>query len=200
MHTGRGEQRACLGVGQRRLQALRVVKIGQQQRGAAQFEGRVGVRADRAGQVVLGCESLRLGIVFLEQAAGVEGLDRIHQRQDAQQVGLLPVSAALDVEWVRDADEGRLGAQSSDSFLCWQAARHFLRDVSCQELAFQGHDLLADDDSLRVQRLGVQCAQDGVVVGDYHPLDALALAGCQQLFGRAQRVLGVAGVAVEVDL
>ena len=90
----------CLSLADDAPQVVAVYKGGQRQRGGAQFESGVRIRADGAGQIVLLRKGLCLGIESRVDTARIEGFDRIHQWHDFEQVGQIPVSVAVKVKGV----------------------------------------------------------------------------------------------------
>ena len=62
----------------------------------------------------------------------------------------------------------------------------------------RGHDFLTNDHSLRVKFLALQSPSDGVVIGDYNPVDSFANAGLDQLLWGGQAVGREDGVDMEI--
>ena len=79
-----------------------------------------------------------------------------------------------------------------------KSAWHQLLDEECQQLSLVGHDLLAYDETGWVQLPCQESTHDGIMVGDHQPVDALLLAGGEQVLISNQRILGVGGMAVEL--
>ena len=112
-HGGLGDLEECCP--QSFAQVFGILEGGHDHAGLPQLVGGVGVGAGRAQQVVLCGELPGLLVSAGEHAAGVEGLDGVHQVYDVEEVVDLPVPGAHAVERVRDADEGALVAQACDS-------------------------------------------------------------------------------------
>ena len=133
-------------------------------------------------------KDLCLAVESRPDTTGVEGLNGIYQRGDFQKIGKFPVTAAQAVERMRNADKGALGAQTLDCFLGRQTGRNFFLDIGRQDFAACGHNFLANDDSAWVEPAGMQSTGDGVVVGDYHAVDAFLPAGDEQILRMGQAV------------
>ena len=130
----------------------------------------------------------RQGIGIRLHDAGIEDLDRIHQRGNLQQVFQLPCP-----ERISNGCETLIKAPCSRRRRMVSCGRESAWDLlghkSGQDLAAGGLDLLADDDQLRVQCLRSQGAGDGVVIGDDHPVQAFTPRRRDEFLGRGSESL-----------
>ena len=152
-------------------QFLRTVEGLHSQQRPPHLERGVCVRADGAGDIVQFGKPARLTVEAWQHAARVEDLDRIHERQDLEQVRLHPAARAESVKGMGYAYEGILLAQPVDRLAGGQSGWDLLRHVGSKDFAARCHDLLPDDDQPGIQFLRRARPIDRVVIGDDQAID-----------------------------
>lgn len=179
-------------------QAVRIIERIDQHGRHANLCGRMRIGATGAGQTVLLGKTLGVPVEPRPKAARIEGLQGIEVGQDLLQDGWLP-HAAKPVAWMRDTDEGTLGAQPLGGFQRFQPAWNLFSDECGQQLSTGGHYFLSDDDEVWRQPPGFPGACRGVVVANHHPVDPFLPAGFDKHIRGHQAVAGENSVGVEFE-
>ena len=167
-------------------QLIRSIEGVEQNERAAQLEGGMRIRADRAHEVMLLRKSHGAAIEDRQHTARVKNLNRIHERKNFQQVRFLPTAAAPLIEGMRDTDEGVLLPQAKDRFLRRELGRNFLGHEGGQDFPTRRHYFLANDHTLRVHSLRGARTGNRVVICDDEAVNSFAAAGLNQFLRRSQ--------------
>ena len=94
-----------------------IFKRREERTGKTKLTQTVRIGAGNNGYVLLARKSQRFIIEHTPKGTGVKDLDRIHLRQDTQQVVTLP-AVAVPIERMRHGNESSLRFQALDGLLC----------------------------------------------------------------------------------
>ena len=181
MHPGRRQVGVWLGEGKGGYQAGCAGKFRKGEGGGAYFTNSMGIRADGAQQVMLLGEEYGFQVVLREKTAGIIHLNSVDARQDGGEVIQTPMTLAQPIERVRNRDESPLGMQQVDGLLSGQPGGDFFFHEETEQLALSSHDLFTNYEPVGSKLHGFEGTGDGVVVGDDQFLEALTIAGAQQV-------------------
>ncbi len=181
-------------------QAGGVLKVGEGEGGSADFADGMGIRANGAQEVVLLGEDDGFQVILRKKTTRVEHLDGMDAGQDREQVWQVPMALTKPVKGMGDRNKSALSMEQVDGVLSGEAGRNDVLQKETEELALEGHDLLADDEPAGSQLHCLQGTVEGVVVGDDELVDPLTIASGEEVGDGDEGIFGEAGVDVEVDL
>ncbi len=166
--------------------------------GTTQLDGGVAVACGGWDEAKFACDFVGLGVVGVEEVAGVECLDDV----DVVGYGLEGFEAeggrTNAVEGVGDHDKATLGPDFPDGLLGGKALGNGLFEEEADDISLRGFYFLADDDVYGSVSVEQECSFGGVVVGDGQAVDAGLDAAIDYGLEWGGGIVGVAGVNVEV--
>ena len=178
----------------------RTVEVGHLHIRRADGIGDVRIAASAGCQIELGRELRRLLVEAAQRRLRVEDLDRVDQARRGQRAQCrLGKIAAHGVEWVRHVHEATLHADDVRGSHGRRAERDALGEEQPDDLAGMRAQLLADHHTTRQLGRQLDCAANGVVIGDAQHVDPALHHGGGDLVGRGGGVTAPHGVTVQVD-